>query len=94
MASKINTVLTYRPIVPGSAKHLELIDRANGLGRLLYPALFERRDQERHRRASAAIAAAAARVTTKQEPPALAGTEGSPTSTDVGGLGGCSPECA
>lgn len=80
--------LTYRPIVPGSDEHLDLIMRTSNPHRsILYPSL--------HRRACLEIAAAAARVATKQEP-AGSGIPTGPTTLDPTRLDqdGCSAECA
>lgn len=87
-------MLTYRPIVPGSDHHLRLMSKAQRLGRVLYPALYERRDAEHHRRASQAIAAAAARVHTKQDPASASTKTGSTIYTDLRSGSGCSTECA
>lgn len=90
-----HSTLTYRPIVPGSDLHLDLLSRAQRLGRVLYPDLYERRDVEARRRAFAAIHAAAVKVAAKQETPGLAGPEVSPP-TDLRDrtADGCSTECA
>lgn len=72
MSQRSRMPLTWRPIVPGSDQHLALMGRTRTdrerLGRVLYPGLYARRDEE-HRRACAAIATAAA---TKREGPGTA----------------------
>jgi hypothetical protein len=94
----MRSTLTYRPIVPGSDKHLELMSRAQRHGRILYPTLYERRDAlaraAEHRRASDVIAAAAAKVSTKHETGQVAARPVSPISTGGSGQDGCYTECA
>lgn len=87
------STLSYRPIVPGSAAHLALLERAGTpkerLGWVLYPDLM-------HRRACAAIAAAAAKVT-KQEAARMDVQTASvpiPVPALTGDEDGCSTKCA
>lgn len=96
----VNGGLRWRPIVPGSDLHCELLRRSAGrserLGRVLYPSLHARRDAEAHRRACAAIASSAASLTrTKQNAPDCESEAfTAPRSTVDGIEDGCSSECA
>lgn len=101
MSQRSRSPLTWRPIVPGSDQHLALIGRTRTpveqLGRVLYPGLYARRDQDAHRRACAAMAAASSRVSPdKAEAPSLPGPEASPlpdsAATEI--EDGCYTECA
>lgn len=86
--------LTWRPIVPGSDQHLALLARTGGLGRVLYPSLFARRDREAHRRACDVIATAGR---TKRETPGAQTPEASvpiPVPASPGDEDGRSTECA
>ena len=86
-------MLTWRPVVPGSDLHLDLLSRSltarERLGAVLYPDLH-------HRRACALMAAAAGRVATKQETPALVARGASVPITNESRVrgDGCSTECA
>lgn len=82
------SLLTHRPMIPGSDVHLAALAGLSPLGRVLYPDLH-------HRRVVAAIAAARAKVAQTAENPRDGHPEGShhPT-THSGGLSGCNAECA
>jgi hypothetical protein len=91
--------LTWRPVTPGSDQHLAMLAKAQVMGRILYPGLYERRDAqmraEAARRACAVIAAAAARVNTKQNAPELASEAFTAPRSNASGIeDGCSTECA
>lgn len=94
---QINGGLRWRPIVPGSDLHCDLMSRtSHPLRRVLYPSLDARRVAEAHRRACAVIAASAGKVApTKAETPGSY-TEGftAPRPAETGDEDGCSSECA
>jgi hypothetical protein len=97
MSQRHRSPLTWRPIVPGSDQHLALMGRTRTdrerLGRVLYPGLYARRDEE-HRRACDAIAAAARR--NSERAPELAARKPSvpPAPVAPGDSDGRFTECA
>lgn len=82
------SLMTHRPLVPGSDAHLAALSGLSPLGRVLYPDLH-------HRRVVAAIAAARAKVAQTAEDPG-AGTSGAFTTRDPlpRSRNGCNTECA